>query len=104
MGEIRRKFRILPQPDDATCGSACLQAVYAFYGDELPLDEVVRGVTPLDTGGTLAVYLACHALRRGYDATLYTYNLHMFDPTWFSRKADLRAKLTELGVRYIDEV
>ena len=38
---------------------------------------------PLDTGGTLSVFLALHALRRGYDATLYTYNLDVFDPTWF---------------------
>jgi hypothetical protein len=29
------------------------------------------------------VWLACHALRRGYDATIYTYNLQLFDPTWF---------------------
>jgi hypothetical protein len=95
MGDLRRKLRIQPQPDDSTCGPACLHAVYSFYGDDLPLDQVVSEVTPLDTGGTLAVHLACHALRRGYKATLYTYNLHMFDPTWFSGKADLRSKLEE---------
>jgi hypothetical protein len=51
-------------------------------------------VTRLDDGGTLAVYLASHALRRGYRATIYTYNLQLFDPTWFSTpRPDLSAKL-----------
>ena len=30
-----------------------------------------------------AVFLAQHALKRGYEATIYTYNLTTFDPTWF---------------------
>ena len=34
-------------------------------------------------GGTLAVFLGCHALARGYEARIYTYNLQVFDPTWF---------------------
>ncbi|MGD8321266.1 MAG: hypothetical protein PVJ02_12445 [Gemmatimonadota bacterium] len=74
---------ILPQPDDVTCGPTCLHAVYAFYGDDLGLDQVVREVTPLAAGGTLGVFLGTHALRRGYQAKLYTYNLDLFDPTWF---------------------
>ena len=37
----------------------------------------------VEGGGTLDVLLACHALRRGYAATIYTYNLQLFDPTWF---------------------
>lgn len=37
----------------------------------------------LDEGGTLEVLLACHALQRGYQVRIYTYNLHIFDPTWF---------------------
>ncbi|RJX27515.1 MAG: hypothetical protein C4531_13650 [Desulfurivibrio sp.] len=74
---------MLPQPDDTTCGPTCLHAVYRYYGDPITIDEVVSGVTHLESGGTLAVFLACHALRRGYSATIYTYNLHFFDPTWF---------------------
>jgi len=41
------------------------------------------GVNHLENGGTLAVYLACHALQRGYQAIIYTWNLQVFDPTWF---------------------
>lgn len=74
---------ILPQPDDTTCGPTCLHAVYGFHGDPLPLDQVIREVIPLASGGTLSAYLGIHALRRGYRATLYTYNLDVFDPTWF---------------------
>ena len=79
----RLDFRILPQPDDSTCGPTCLQALYAFYGDELPLERVIAEVPQLDDGGTLAVHLGIHALRRGYRARIHTHNLQVFDPTWF---------------------
>jgi hypothetical protein len=82
----RAELQILPQPDDATCGPTCLHAVYGYFGDPLPLDAVIGEVEPLATGGTLAVNLARHALRRGFSATIYTYNLDMFDPTWFPAK------------------
>lgn len=77
-------LEILPQPSDETCGPACLHAVYRFLEDPLPLERVVDEVTHLGTGGTLAAYLGLHALKRGYRATLYTYNLELFDPTWFT--------------------
>ncbi len=32
----------------------------------------------------LAVMMGNHALARGYQATIYTYNLNVFDPTWFN--------------------
>jgi hypothetical protein len=78
-------LEILRQPDDATCGPTCLHAVYRYFGDELPLDEVTAEVPRLAGGGTLAVNLANHALRRGYRALIYTYNLTVFDPTWFGQ-------------------
>lgn len=81
----RLHFEILPQPDLATCGPTCLHAIYHFYRDPVSLDQVIRDVPVLEEGGTLAVFLACHALRRGYDATIYTYNLQVFDPTWFQK-------------------
>lgn len=74
---------MLPQPDDCTCGPTCLHALYRFFGDELPLEQVIAEVHMLESGGTLDVLLANHALRRGYSARIYTYNLHLFDPTWF---------------------
>jgi hypothetical protein len=82
------------QPDDASCGPTCLHAVYQYYGDSVALDDVIAEVEPLETGGTLAVLLALHALRRGYRATIYTYNLQLFDPTWFLEPAvDLTERL-----------
>lgn len=99
--EHRIELAIERQPDDTTCGPTCLQAVYRFFGDELPLDQVIREVRTLDTGGTLAVLLASHALRRGYRAELYTYNFQVFDPTWFRassgemREDVLRQRLAE---------
>ncbi|HEX2957228.1 MAG TPA: hypothetical protein VHO70_10365 [Chitinispirillaceae bacterium] len=91
-----KPFIIEKQPDDITCGPTCLHAVYSFYDDPVPLPQVIEEVPSLQTGGTLAVFLACHALKRGYDASLYVYNLQLFDPTWFRAGAgDFKEKLSE---------
>ena len=82
--DIQLPISILPQPDDTTCGPTCLHAVYNYYGDDISLDSVIAETQMLTAGGTLAVFLACAALRRGYTATIYTYNLQIFDPSWFS--------------------
>lgn len=87
------RYSILPQPDDASCGPTCLHSVYGYYGDRIGLDEVLAGVEMNPTGGTLACQLGRHALRRGYRATLYTYNLMIYDPTWFAPGVDLSEKL-----------
>jgi len=80
--ESRLPFTIQPQPDEITCGPTCLHAVYQYFGDQIELQEVIEEVPMLEGGGTLAVWLACHALHRGYRAAIYTYKLQLFDPTW----------------------
>ena len=72
------------QPDDTTCGPTCLQAIYRYYGDDVALSAVIAETTTLPGGGTLAAWLGCHALRRGYAARLYTFDLTVFDITWFN--------------------
>ena len=82
------------QPDDTTCGPTCLHAVYRYWDEEVALEEVIASVPKLETGGTLGVLLGTDALQRGYRVKLYTYNLQVFDPTWFTNPAtDLVAKL-----------
>jgi peptidase C39-like protein len=91
------RLSVLPQPDNTTCGPTCLHAVYRYWDYELPLQEVIDTVEPLPEGGTLAVRLAIHALRRDFRAEIFTYNLQIFDPTWFSKEApvDLSERLLE---------
>jgi hypothetical protein len=92
--ESRFHFDILPQPDKTTCGPTCLHAVYRYFGSSMSLDQVIDECPQLDEGGTLGVLLGCHALRQGFAATIYTYNLQVFDPTWFQPSlARLSAKL-----------
>jgi len=92
--ESRLRLAILPQPDLTTCGPTCLHAVYRYHGEELPLDQVIEETHSLREGGTLDVFLATHALRRGYRATIFTYNLKVFDPTWFGPESrDLGERL-----------
>ena len=87
------RLQILPQPDDETCGATCLHAMYNYYGEDLQLEEVIREVPTWETGGTIAVLLGCHALSKGYKVTIYTYNLHVFDPTWFQGEVKIEEKL-----------
>jgi hypothetical protein len=75
-------FDINKQPDNTTCGPTCLHAVYRYYNDSISLQQTIAEVSLLEEGGTLEVYLACHALRRGYRTTIFPYNLQIFDPTW----------------------
>jgi hypothetical protein len=75
-------FDIKAQPDEVTCGPTCLHALYEYYQDTISLKQVIGEVKSLDGGGTLAVMLGNHALKRGYKATIYTYNWNVFDPTW----------------------
>ncbi|MDP2360552.1 MAG: hypothetical protein Q8O14_07350 [bacterium] len=90
------RLNIQFQPDDTACGPTCLHAVYSYWGDMVTLPRLVREIPRVRGGGTLAVMLACHALERGYRATLYTYNLHLFDPTWFAPPVpDLPRRLRE---------
>lgn len=84
---------MLPQPDEITCGPTCLHAVYRYWGADEKLQDVIARSGKLEQGGTVAVFLACDALRRGYGATIYTYNLMVFDPTWFVRGVDLAERL-----------
>lgn len=94
--DIQLPITILPQPDNTTCGPTCLHAVYHYYNDQVALPEVIADTQMLDAGGTLAVFLACSALRRGYQATIYTYNLQMFDPSWFgSPGINIRERLQQ---------
>jgi len=80
----RLTLEIAAQPDDTTCGPTCLHGIYRYYGDEVALEQLIASIPSLETGGTLAVHLGIHALRHGYDARLYTFNLEVFDPTWFA--------------------
>lgn len=85
--ELVLRFDIQAQPDEVTCGPTCLHALYQHYDDNISLKEVIREVKQLKDGGTLAVMLANHALQRGYQAHIYSYNLNVFDPSWFNQSS-----------------
>ena len=90
---IRLPISTLPQPDETTCGPTCLHAVYNYWGTDVPLAQVIERIHKLKHGGTFAIFLACDALRQGYQATVYTYNLTVFDPTWFVSGVDIAERL-----------
>jgi hypothetical protein len=81
---ISHELRIeeFAQPDDVTCGPTCLRKVYHYFGHDLPLDTVLGEIDRNEDGGTLAVFMGVAALRRGFQARIYSYDLRIFDPTW----------------------
>lgn len=94
--KIQLPVKILPQPDETTCGPTCLHAVYRYWGEEESLQDVITRAGRLEHGGTFAVFLACDALRKGYQATIITYNLNVFDPSWFTRRdVDIAERLRQ---------
>ena len=100
------QISILPQPDDNTCGPTCLHAIYQYFGEEISLEQVIQQTSFLKNGGTLAVLLGIDALKKGYQSTLFSYNLKVFDPTWEHLSSDeILIKLEEQikyksGVRF----
>lgn len=74
--------KILPQPDDVTCGPTSLHAIYHHYGYQISLHRLISEIEMLEGGGTLGVFLGLDALKRGFDATIHSVNLEIFDPTW----------------------
>lgn len=80
--EKRLNVPIKKQPDELTCGPTCLYSVYQFFQDQVTLESVVNDVVMLEEGGTFTSNLASDALKRGYHAAIYSFNLQIFDPTW----------------------
>ncbi len=91
---MKLEVAVSPQPDDESCGITCLQAIYNYYGHHTELERLKEEVAHWQTGGTVSVNLARHALAAGFSAEIYTYNIRIFDPTWKNLAAqDLERKL-----------
>lgn len=88
--KIEIDLDIQAQPTGDTCGPTCLHALYRHYGrDDVTLARLISQIRRLHNGGTLAEILAVDALRRGFDATIYTFHMQMFDPTWFADDGEI---------------
>jgi len=74
--------RMVPQPNDVTCGPTSLYAVYDFLGRPVDLTRLIRRIDSLPDGGTLGVFLGIDALQRGLSAKIYSYDMRLFDPSW----------------------
>ncbi len=80
--DLRLDVQVAKQLDDESCGITCLQAIYGYYKFHPDLEALKEEIEHLQTGGTLSVNLARHALKEGFSAEIYTYNIKIFDPTW----------------------
>lgn len=96
LGRPRRSHELkverMLQPDEVTCGPTCLRKVYQYYGFPVELDDIFEALERNEDGGTLAVFLGIAALKMGYRARIFSYDLRIFDPTWFQLP---RKELTE---------
>jgi hypothetical protein len=46
--ETKLYLDIKAQPDQTTCGPTCLDAVYRYFDDDVPLVRIIREVTALE--------------------------------------------------------
>ncbi|WP_084422422.1 hypothetical protein [Rubripirellula obstinata] len=97
-------LEIQSQPSDTACGPTCLAAVYDYWQKPVDLNDLLGKISELNSGGTLAVDLACDALNRGFAAEIVTYNLQLFDPTWFDARGEMKSGewLTERLTKQLD--
>jgi hypothetical protein len=102
-GRVAHELRVdrFTQPDDVTCGPTCLRKVYAYFGVDIEIDAVLGEIDRNEDGGTLAVFLALDALRRGLGSTIYSYDLRIFDPTWRGMARDGLIEKIRLRVPHI---
>jgi hypothetical protein len=94
------KVPIKQQPDETTCGPTCLHSIYQFYENPINLNTVIGEVHQFEEGGTIGALLAIDALKKGYNATIFSYNLQIFDPTWFGLKSDVLIDKLNLQLKY----
>ena len=90
---IELNINIKDQPNDETCGPTSLHAIYRYYGYNISLNNVIKGVEKSLSGGTLSPLLGKHALQQGFAATIYVNNMDIFDPVWFKQGGALREAL-----------
>ena len=96
IGAMQLPLQMLRQPTESTCGPTCLHALYRYYGRDFSLEEIIAAIPTNEDGGTISVYLALHALKHGFRARSYSYNLRIFDPTWWGLSpVELAAKLEQ---------
>ncbi|CAN5703975.1 C39 family peptidase [soil metagenome] len=102
---IARELRVqrFLQPDDVTCGPTCLMKVYDFYGEDVDLGEVSEAIERNEDGGTLAVFLGMAAIRNGFSARIYSYDLQIFDPTWSNLPRDELVRKVRARFQYLDD-
>lgn len=89
------------QPDEVTCGPTCLRKVFHYYGLDVPLETVLGEIDRNEDGGTLAVFLGVAALKRGFEARIYSYDLRIFDPTWHGLAREDLAEKLRLRIPYL---
>lgn len=94
MPDIKFNVDLNAQPTETTCGPTCLHGLYRYHGLKAGHDNVIDEVRSTIGGGTLGVHLGLDAIKRGFEATIYTHNLNVFDPSWFHLdRSSLIAKL-----------
>ena len=96
----RIDIQMLSQPDDTSCGPASHHAVYRYFGYDIKLGKLIRDIEDLEDGGTLTVFLGIDALRRGFHARIYSYNLLIFDPSWASLNGETLSVKLEQQLEY----
>ncbi len=97
-------IKIKNQPTESTCGQTCLHGIFNYHGEFVSLKSLIDEVPIVDGGGTLGVHLATVAINHGYSVIVYSYNLNVFDPTWFGLSKQLMSEKLRLQANFAKKV
>ena len=64
------------------CIPACLQQVFAYYDKEVSQEEILNSLDKPERGMSVPA-AGTFAKRSGFNPTIVTNNMDIFDPTWF---------------------
>lgn len=88
------RLNILPQINHQLSGAETLRGIYAYYGEDISMDDLVVSTTRFSNRRLRPLALAIDALERGYAVTVHCCDTRIFDLSWMGLvSSELKEKL-----------
>ncbi len=93
MKAIKHQIRHHLQPTGLSCGQTCVSMLLSHYGYDLSPKEVLEEMAGLRTDdghewGTVTPSLASLCIRKGFGATVYSFDCRITDHSWIDKSPE----------------
>lgn len=91
--KMHHPITIAEQPTQVSCGQTALAMLLSYFDDRIAPEELMKDIPMLKTDdgkdwGTVIPDLAHWCMRRGYQATLHTFDSQLVHQTWAQLETD----------------